>query len=562
MMIFRFKSIKTKVLFSFSLVIIFVLIFSAYNIYSLGNANKSTKQIINHELKLLTMSQKIASDFTVGVAASRGYLMTEDDKHKGIFEDYMDDAEKVQKNMGELDTQNHDQLNQKAKQWRTTIEENVFPEYEAGHMEVAKKNLVDNTELGTEVRLQYEKLAQEREQNIEKLGKQMIKNNKSTLMFSIILSITVFLLSIITALRTAKSIANPVKRIAERMKEMAEGDISQKELAVVSQDEVGKLTEATNLMKDKVHKILNSIQEVSEQVAGSSEELAQSSDEVKIGAHQIAETMQELAEGTEKQANNSVELASIMNSFSTNVSHMNEKGKNMSVYSNQVQTLTQEGSQLMDNSTTQMKTIDKIVSGAVGKVESLSTKSKEISKLVQVINEIADQTNLLALNAAIEAARAGEHGKGFAVVADEVRKLAEQVSFSVKDISEIVTKIQDETEQVTLSLQSGYKEVTKGTHQIGQTEETFHKINTAIVSMNDNIKDVVNSLNDFSDSTIKINTAIDDIASISQESAAGVEETTATVEQTASSMQELNNSSEELAKLAEKLNQQVRLFNL
>lgn len=346
------------------------------------------------------------------------------------------------------------------------------------------------------------------------------------------------------------------------MKEMAEGDISQKELAVVSQAEVGKLTEATNLMKDKVHKILNSIQEVSEQVAGSSEELAQSSDEVKIGAHQIAETMQELAEGTEKQANNSVELASIMNSFSTNVSHMNEKGKNMSVYSNQVQTLTQEGSQLMDNSTTQMKTIDKIVSGAVGKVESLSTKSKEISKLVQVINEIADQTNLLALNAAIEAARAGEHGKGFAVVADEVRKLAEQVSFSVKDISEIVTKIQDETEQVTLSLQSGYKEVTKGTHQIGQTEETFHKINTAIVSMNDNIKDVVNSLNDFSDSTIKINTAIDDIASISQESAAGVEETTATVEQTASSMQELNNSSEELAKLAEKLNQQVRLFNL
>ena len=344
---------------------------------------------------------------------------------------------------------------------------------------------------------------------------------------------------------------------------MAEGDISQKELAVVSQDEVGKLTEATNLMKDKVHKILNSIQEVSEQVAGSSEELAQSSDEVKIGAHQIAETMQELAEGTEKQANNSVELASIMNSFSTNVSHMNEKGKNMSVYSNQVQTLTQEGSQLMDNSTTQMKTtIDKIVSGAVGKVERLSTKSKEISKLVKVINEIADQTNLLALNAAIEAARAGEHGKGFAVVADEVRKLAEQVSFSVKDISEIVTKIQDETEQVTLSLQSGYKEVTKGTHQIGQTEETFHKINTAIVSMNDNIKDVVNSLNDFSDSTIKINTAIDDIASISQESAAGVEETTATVEQTASSMQELNNSSEELAKLAEKLNQQVRLFNL
>lgn len=239
---------------------------------------------------------------------------------------------------------------------------------------------------------------------------------------------------------------------------------------------------------------------------------------------------------------------------------MNEKGKRMSTYSNQVQILTREGSQLMNASTTQMKAIDRIVLGAVGKVEKLSGQSKEISKLVKVINEIADQTNLLALN--IEAARAGENGKGFAVVANEVKKLAEQVSYSVKDISEIMEKIQDETQQVTRSLQSGYEEVNKGTNQITQTEETFHKINTAVISMNDNIKDVANTLNDLTDSSIKINTAIDDIAAISQESSAGIEETTATLEQTASSMHDLTSDSEELANLATKLHQQVRLFKL
>lgn len=241
---------------------------------------------------------------------------------------------------------------------------------------------------------------------------------------------------------------------------------------------------------------------------------------------------------------------------------MNEKGKRMSTYSNQVQILTREGSQLMNASTTQMKAIDRIVLGAVGKVEKLSGQSKEISKLVKVINEIADQTNLLALNAVIEAARAGENGKGFAVVANEVKKLAEQVSYSVKDISEIMEKIQDETQQVTRSLQSGYEEVNKGTNQITQTEETFHKINTAVISMNDNIKDVANTLNDLTDSSIKINTAIDDIAAISQESSAGIEETTATLEQTASSMHDLTSDSEELANLATKLHQQVRLFKL
>ncbi|ATP39889.1 hypothetical protein CSE16_07370 [Solibacillus sp. R5-41] len=160
----------------------------------------------------------------------------------------------------------------------------------------------------------------------------------------------------------------------------------------------------------------------------------------------------------------------------------------MAKHSLEVLQLTDIGQGLMNSSTQQMYTIDRIVQEAVSKVERLNSQSQEISKLVVVIDGIANQTNLLALNAAIEAARAGQQGKGFAVVADEVRKLAEQVSLSVTDISSIVTRIQSETINVTTSLQTGYDEVKKGTAQITDTGETFENIAMAVNLMSSNIQ--------------------------------------------------------------------------
>ncbi|MGE7623906.1 methyl-accepting chemotaxis protein [Viridibacillus sp. NPDC096237] len=559
----NFKTVRAKISFGFMIVVIMM---SGYNFYSYvmqQNSTKSTKEIVEFELEILAAEDKLASSFANRMAAARGYIISGDSKYKEKFKDYTDIAEENEAIVKELTSSIElDEIVEKARVWRTYVKEDVFAEYDRGNKILAADNLKSVDEQASEIQKSYEELAATREVEIKKIGKEMIENGEKNQLISIISSILLTIVSVIVAYITARLIVKPIKLVAKRMTEISQGDISQPELPKTTNDEIGQLIESTNEMSNNVHEILSNIQSVSHQVASNSEELAQSALEVKTGSSQIAITMQEIAEGTESQASNASDLASVIESFSQQVKEANFEGNKMNNHSLNVQSLTNEGSRLMIASTEQMRKIDDIVQASVQKVETLAEQSLEISKLVSVITSIADQTNLLALNAAIEAARAGEQGKGFAVVADEVRKLAEQVTFSVTDIAGIVQKIQQDTKNVTASLRSGYEEVIQGTEQIASTGETFNNISTAIDNMVDNISIITNNLSGISQTTLQINHSIDEIASISQESAAGVEETTATVQQTTSSMEEISNSSDHLAELAEELNLQVKKFKL
>lgn len=389
------------------------------------------------------------------------------------------------------------------------------------------------------------------------------KSQARTMLVPILISLgAVLLLAVLVSFWTTRKMTNPIKTVMDRMTAIADGDLSQEPLKVISEDEVGQLTMAANEMNKKMSSVLGQMHYVSESVASQSEELTQSAGEVKEGSEQVASTMQELASGSETQATNASELSSNMQAFVNEVEMVNEGSIRFQEVSNQVVHMSQEGSSLMESSKEQMKNIDQIVFDAVHKVHELDTQAQQISDLVGVIHDIADQTNLLALNAAIEAARAGEHGKGFAVVADEVKKLAEQVSESVSDITGIVTNIQNESSNVTQSLVDGYKEVEQGTEQIETTSEKFNGINTAIVEMVNGIQAASENLNSIVARSQEMNGTIEDIAAISEESAAGIEQTSASAEQTSASMEEISQSSHVLAQLSQNLNELVRQFKL
>ncbi|MDM5248044.1 methyl-accepting chemotaxis protein [Lysinibacillus sp. G4S2] len=559
----NFKSISKRIVFSFSIVVAVVILYIGYNFYAVKQSNKATEQIIDEELQLLITDYEEAQTIGLRIAAIRGYILSGDDKYKEIFEDNVKHAQENEKiRLALTDSEDFNKYAKMAKEWTRYVREEVFDVYDQGQVELAKENLASMSEKATEIREGFEGLAEERKQSINALGADIIKAGETKQLTGTIVGAVIVIVAMIIALFSARVISRPIITVTNRMQQITEGDLSEPPLIVKSEDEVGQLMEATNTMSDILNRLLKQIQTVSNDVAAHSEELMQSSTEVKTGTEQIVDTVAEIANGTEMQASNASDVATTMAEFTLKMTDVNNSSKDVHQYSQNVMALTKEGQGLMDASTEQMTSIHHIVKDAVYKVDELSKQTQEISKIVAVIQDIAAQTNLLALNAAIEAARAGEHGKGFAVVADEVRKLAEQVAVSVDDITGIVQRIQQDSNMVTSSLETGFGEVEKGTTQIASTNETFSQIAEAVYSMSTNIDSMSIKLEDVVQNTINIHKSVDEIAAISEQSAAGIQETSATIEQAASSMDEINNSSVNLADMAENLNDLTRKFKL
>ncbi|HAU33880.1 methyl-accepting chemotaxis protein [Lysinibacillus fusiformis] len=558
-----FKTISRRIVFSFSIVITIMALYIVYNYFAIKQSNHATEQIVEQELQLLTTDYGQAQTIDVRIAAARGYVLSGDEKYKAIFQDNVARAASNEKQrLAMTSSEDFSKLAEMAKEWNRYIEQQVFAVYDQGNAELAIQNITKMDATATTIREGYEGLAEQRKQAINEVGADMIVAGENKQLIGIVVGILIFVIAIIVELLSARGISRPIMTLTERMQRMTNGDLSGPPLKIQSKDEVGQLMEATNTMADILNRLLKHIQTVSNDVAAHSEELLQSTSEVKTGTDQIAHTMTEIASGTDELASHTTDVATSMNDFAGKVTSVHQSNKDVQHYSQDVIALTKEGRDLMSSSTKQMGAIQDIVKDAVDQVDGLSKQTQEISKLVTVIQTIAAQTNLLALNAAIEAARAGEQGNGFAVVANEVRKLAEQVSYSVEDITGIVRNIQEGSNRVTASLEQGYSEVEKGALKITTTNATFHHIADAIEAIATNIEGMSSGLDDVVHNTVTINKSIDEMAAISEQSAAGIQETSATIEQSASSMEEIKHSAEHLAEMAEQLNSLIRRFKL
>lgn len=368
-------------------------------------------------------------------------------------------------------------------------------------------------------------------------------------------------LAVIFGWMLAKMISKRLENAVAVLKEIASGNFT-KDVQVMGRDEIGEMGKAINAVNQNMRSLIGQVAEAADHVASSSEQITASSEQSAQASNQIAGSITQMANGTQKQLDAAGETSAVVQQMSVGIRQVSVGANSMADVSERTANSAQQGLKAVDDLVKQMSNIENTVITSAGNVAKLGERSQQIGQIVDTISGIAGQTNLLALNAAIEAARAGEMGRGFAVVAEEVRKLAEQSQEAAKQIADLISVIQTDTDQAVDAMNNGTREVKRGTEVVNAAGQSFNQIAGLVNEVSTQVNEISAAINQMAGGSDHIVKAVQEIEYSSREAAGEAQTVSAATEEQSAALEEMAASSQSLAQMAEELQNAVRKFKV
>jgi methyl-accepting chemotaxis protein len=376
---------------------------------------------------------------------------------------------------------------------------------------------------------------------------------------TIVIGIICILVSILLCLMISRSVSRPLDKLIAAMKKAKDGDLTST-LVDNANDEISEVSQNFNDMISNINSLVARVRSSSQSVLAAAQKIATASDATYTTSEQVALTIEQIAKGSTDQAEEINESVSHMDKLSEGIVYVGEDVSKVTSIANQISSLSETANQTINALNTKSGQVSETTAKVSENINNLSSSMKEIQKILKIMVSISEQTNLLSLNATIEAARAGEAGKGFAVVANEVRKLADQSKEFTGSINSIITSIEKKTNDTVEEVMKSNSVVSEQINAVKDTEELFSTVFSAMDEVLKDIERTGKSVKNIMQSKEKVLESMENISAVAEESAATTEEISASTQEQMASAEDLSNHAKTLNDLSQDLSREISKF--